>query len=131
MGMLTRSAARALLAAIFVYSGYGMFNNAERYAQRAAAALPMLPEEPMLAKVQGATMAAAGTTLALGILPRLSARILALTMVANTYVGHPFWKAEKPEDRRPQLVHFLKNVGLVGGLLYISAGQPKRAERPD
>ena len=34
-----------------------------------AKALPMLPEEPMLAKVQGATMMAAGSTLALGILP--------------------------------------------------------------
>jgi len=131
MGMLTRAAARALLAAIFVYSGYGMFNNSERYAKLASAALPMLPEEPMLAKAQGATMLVAGTTLGLGILPKLSARILALTMLANTYIGHPFWKAEKPEDRRPQLVHFLKNVGLVGGLLYVSAGRPKQVKRAD
>jgi putative oxidoreductase len=131
MGMLTRAAARALLAAIFVYSGYGMFNNSERYAKLASAALPMLPEEPMLAKAQGATMLVAGTTLGLGILPKLSARILALTMLANTYIGHPFWKAEKPEDRRPQLVHFLKNVGLIGGLLYVSAGRPKQVKRAD
>ena len=131
MGMLTRAAARALLAAIFVYSGYGMFNNSERYAKLASAAVPMLPEEPMLAKAQGATMLVAGTTLGLGILPKLSARILALTMLANTYIGHPFWKAEKPEDRRPQLVHFLKNVGLVGGLLYVSAGRPKQVKRAD
>jgi putative oxidoreductase len=131
MGTLTRAAARALLAAIFVYSGYGMFNNSERYAKLASAAVPMLPEEPMLAKAQGATMLVAGTTLGLGILPKLSARILALTMLANTYIGHPFWKAEKPEDRRPQLVHFLKNVGLVGGLLYVSAGRPKQVKRAD
>jgi putative oxidoreductase len=131
MDRLTRSAARAMLAAIFVYSGYGMLNNSERYAKRASSALPMLPEDPMFAKAHGATMLVAGTTLALGILPRLSARILALTMIANTYIGHPFWKAEKPEDRRPQLVHFLKNVGLFGGLLYVSAGRPKKVERSD
>jgi len=130
MGMLTRAAGRALVSGIFVYSGYGMFTNAERYAKVASEAVPMLPEEPMLAKAQGATMLVAGSTLALGILPKLSARILALTMITNTYVGHPFWKA-KPEDRRPQLVHFLKNVGLVGGLLYISADRTSKVERPD
>ncbi len=131
MGMLTRTAARALLSGIFIYSGYGMFNNAERYAKLASEALPMIPDEPKLAKAQGATMLVAGSTLALGILPKLSARLLALTMIANTYVGHPFWKATKPEDRRPQLVHFLKNLGLFGGLLYISADRRPTAERPE
>jgi putative oxidoreductase len=130
MGMLTRAAGRALLAGIFVYSGYGMITNAERYAKRAAEAVPMLPDEPMLAKAQGATMMVAGSSLALGILPKLSARMLVLAMIPNTYIGHPFWKA-KPEDRRPQLVHFLKNLGLVGGLLYISAGRRSKAEHPD
>lgn len=130
MGMLTRTAGRALLSGIFVYSGYGMVKNPERYAKRTAEAVPMLPEEPMLAQAQGATMIVAGSTLALGILPRTSARILVLTMIPNTYIGHPFWKA-KPEDRRPQLVHFLKNLGLVGGLLYISAGRRSKAEHSE
>jgi uncharacterized membrane protein YphA (DoxX/SURF4 family) len=66
------------------------------------------------------------STLALGILPKTSARLLALTLIPNTFVGHPFWKAQKPEDRRSQLVHFLKNAGLFGGLLYVSAD--KRTE---
>jgi uncharacterized membrane protein YphA (DoxX/SURF4 family) len=130
MGMITRAAGRWLLSGIFVYSGYGMLTNAERYAKRAAEALPMLPDEPMLAQAQGATMMVAGSALALGIVPRTSARILVLTMLTNTYVGHPFWKA-KPEDRRPQLVHFLKNLGLIGGLLYISAGRRSKVEHSD
>ncbi len=132
MGMLTRTAARSLLSGIFVYSGYRMITNADRYAKQAAAALPMLPEEPMLAKAQGATMLVAGSTFALGIFPKLSARILALTLLTSTYVGHQFWKAEKPEDRRPQLIHFLKNAGLFGGLLYISAERrPKTRPQPE
>lgn len=114
--MLIRAAARFLLSGIFIYSGYTMWTNAERYAKQASAALPMLPEEPMLAKAHGATMVVAGSTFALGILPRFSARILALTLITNTYIGHPFWKA-KPEDRRPQVIHFLKNAGLLGGLV--------------
>jgi uncharacterized membrane protein YphA (DoxX/SURF4 family) len=88
----------------------------------------MLPEEPMIAKVHGAAMLGAGGTFALGILPKTSARILALTLIPNTFIGHPFWKSTKPEDQRAQLVHFLKNLGLFGGLLYVSSD--KRTE-PD
>jgi putative oxidoreductase len=128
MRMLIRTASRFLLSGIFVYSGYTMFTNAERYAKQAAAAVPMLPEEPMLAQAHGVTMAVAGSTFALGILPKLSARILALTLITNTYIGHQFWKA-KPEDRRPQVIHFLKNAGLLGGLLLYR--QAARASRPD
>jgi len=129
MRMLTRTASRFLLSGIFIYSGYTMFTNAERYAKQAAKAVPMLPEEPMLAKAHGATMAVAGSTFALGILPGLSARILALTLITNTYIGHPFWAATKPEDRRPQLIHFLKNAGLLGGLLLYR--QAARKPQPD
>ena len=108
-----------------------MINHSERYAKLAAAALPMLPEDPRIAKAQGATMMVAGSTLALGILPKMSARVLALTMIPNTLVGHPFWKSEKPEDRRSQLVHFLKNAGLFGGLLYVSADKRTESRSED
>jgi uncharacterized membrane protein YphA (DoxX/SURF4 family) len=131
MRTLTRTAARFLLAGIFMYSGYGMIQSAERYAKLASGALPMIPENPMIARVQGAAMLGAGSTFALGILPKTSARILALTLIPNTIVGHPFWKAEKPEERRPQLVHFLKNLGLFGGLLYVSADKRTQSNPED
>jgi putative oxidoreductase len=131
MRTLIRAAGRLLLSAIFVYSGYGMVNNAERYAKIAADALPMVPNDPMIARVQGATMLAAGTTLALGFMPKTSARVLALTLIPNTIVGHPFWKFEKPDERRANLVHFVKNAGLFGGLLYISADKRTQPEPED
>ena len=95
------------------------------------AALPMVPNDPMIARVQGATMLAAGTTLALGFMPKTSARVLALTLIPNTIVGHPFWKFEKPDERRANLVHFVKNAGLFGGLLYISADKRTQPEPED
>jgi putative oxidoreductase len=130
MRTLIRTAGRFLLAGIFVYSGYGMFKNAETFAKRASAALPV-PEDPMIPKVHGAIMMGAGSTFALGILPKMSARILALTLIPNTIVGHAFWKAEKPEERRAQMIHFLKNVGLFGGLLYASADKRTQPEPED
>jgi putative oxidoreductase len=131
MSFLRRFLGRALLSGIFIYSGYGMIENADRYAKVASKALPMLPEEPMLPKVHGATMVVAGGALALGILPKLSARVLALALIVNTYVGHAFWKAETPEERRPQLIHFLKNLGLLGGLLYVTGDRRRKVEQPD
>jgi uncharacterized membrane protein YphA (DoxX/SURF4 family) len=131
MAFLRRFLGRTLLAGIFIYSGYGMIENADRYAKQVSKALPMLPEEPMLPKIHGATMVVAGGALALGILPKLSARILALALIVNTYVGHPFWKAEKPEDRRLQLIHFLKNLGILGGLLYVTGDRRRKVEPAD
>ena len=131
MRTLIRTVGRFLLAGIFVYSGYGMINHAERYAKQMSAALPMLPEDPMIPKVHGAIMMVAGSTLALGLLPKTSARILALTLIPNTIVGHPFWKAETPEERRTQLVHFLKNAGLFGGLVYVSADKRTKPQSED
>jgi uncharacterized membrane protein YphA (DoxX/SURF4 family) len=81
--------------------------------------------------VQGAIMIGAGSTLALGILPKTSARLLALTLIPSTIIGHPFWKSEKPEDRRPQIIQFLKNAGLFGGLLYITADKRPKPQPED
>ncbi|HVC41070.1 MAG TPA: DoxX family protein [Candidatus Saccharimonadales bacterium] len=131
MRTLIRTACRFLLAGIFVYSGYGMITHTDRYAKQASAAFPMLPEDPRLPKVLGAIMIGGGSTLALGILPKTSARLLALTLIPSTIVGHPFWKAEKPEDRRAQMIQVLKNAGLFGGLLYIATDRRTKPQPED
>ena len=82
----------------------------------------MLPEDPMIAKVHGAIMMGAGATFALGILPKTSARILALTLIPNTFIGHPFWKSSRsPRIGAPSLCTSSRTLGLFGGLLYVSA----------
>jgi hypothetical protein len=37
--------------------------------------------------------------------------------VPTTLAGHRFWEHEDPKERFGQLSHFLKNLGLLGGLL--------------
>jgi len=34
-------------------------------------------------------------------------------------VGHAFWKEEPGTEREKQLLQFLKNLGLIGGLLMV------------
>jgi len=129
MSRLLRLVARATLSAIFISSGVDLIQNPEGRTKRAADALPGVPELPMIGRIHGATMLTAGTTMALGILPRLSAGVLAASLVPNTYVGHPFWKEEDPGARRGQQVQFLKNLGLFGGLIALILEEQKRGTR--
>ena len=55
--------------------------------------------------------------LATGTLPRISALTLVASSVPATYVDHPFWQEKDPERRREERSMFLRNVGLIGGLL--------------
>ena len=50
-------------------------------------------------------------------LHRLAALALIASIVPTTAAGHRFWEREDPAERQQQQIHFLKNLGLLGGLL--------------
>ncbi|PZG66784.1 DoxX family protein, partial [Streptomyces sp. NTH33] len=56
-----------------------------------------------------------------GKLTRPAALVLAGTLVPVTIAGHPFWKNDDPAARNNNQTHFLKNLGLFGGLLLAAA----------
>ena len=69
---------------------------------------------------------------ALGKLPRLASAVLAATLVPTTVAAHSFWQEQDPEVRAKQKVQFLKNLGLLGGLLLAAVdteGKPGLAYR--
>jgi uncharacterized membrane protein YphA (DoxX/SURF4 family) len=128
-----RSAARALLGAVFVTSGAralanpdGLVSRAKPLTDRVGPALqrvnPRLPSDSRsLVKLNAATQLAGGLLLATGHLTRPAAAVLAGSLVPTTLVGHPFWEAQSADDRRNQQIHFAKNLGLLGGLLLAAA----------
>jgi putative oxidoreductase len=120
---LLRTLGRVTLSAIFIQSGVDQYRHPAGRAKKAAQELPSLPEPELVARGLGVTMAVAGATLALGILPGLSATVLAVSLVPVTYVGHPFWIEEDAAARRSQRVHFMKNVAMLGGLLFVAADE--------
>jgi uncharacterized membrane protein YphA (DoxX/SURF4 family) len=115
MGFL-RFLARCLFADIFVVAGYDTMTNPGHRTEVVAKTLP-LPQPHLMVRINGASMLAGGTALALGVKPRLAALGLAAALVPTTYSGHQFWNQNDPAARRMQLVHFNKNVSLIGGLL--------------
>lgn len=41
-------------------------------------------------------------------------------MLPTTVAGHPFWEIDDPAKRSQQRVQFLKNLGILGGLLVVA-----------
>ncbi|SFK91843.1 DoxX family protein [Geodermatophilus ruber] len=128
--MLVRRIARPLLAATFVWGGIDTLRNpqprvegarpvVDTIAERADKQLPVqVPRDvEQWVKIDAAVKIGAGTLFALGKLPRLSALVLAASIVPTTLAGHRFWEYDDPQQKSGQLVHFLKNLGLLGGLL--------------
>ncbi|KOX14716.1 DoxX family protein [Micromonospora profundi] len=129
-----RSLSRAMLSGIFVVSGYRNLRAPERLAQKAAPvterATPLLKkvhpnfptETEQLIRINAAVQLGAGLMLATGRLTRPAALVLAGTLVPTTVAGHPFWNQDdEPALRDTNKVHFLKNLGLLGGLLLAAA----------
>jgi uncharacterized membrane protein YphA (DoxX/SURF4 family) len=129
-----------MLASIFVIQGFHTLRRAEQVAAAAepvvrplAERVPAVPAKPEQAvRLNGAVQLTAGSLLALGRLPRLSALAIAASLVPTTLAGHRFWEADDGATRAQQRIHFLKNLTMFGGLLIAAgdtAGKPSVAWR--
>lgn len=133
-----------MLASIFVVGAVAALKNTSGTAAKAdpvtsrlvplarKAGIP-LPEDPeTLVKINAGVQIAAGLSLATGRAPRLSAAVLAASLIPTTAAGHRFWEVEDPAQRTQQRLHFFKNVSVIGGLVIASGdtdGKPGVAWR--
>jgi putative oxidoreductase len=135
---VVRRIARPLLASMFVAGGVDSIRHAKEKAPAAEAVIrrigervPRLPDDPVaVVRLDGAAKVVGGTALALGILPRLASVGLAASLVPTTLAAHRFWTFEDPSVRAQQRIQFLKNCGLLGGLLLAAVdteGKPSLA----
>ena len=63
---------------------------------------------------------AGGLSVLLGFKARIGALALIVFLVAATILFHNFWAFEG-QERQDQLIHFMKNLSIMGGLLLIFA----------
>ena len=127
-----RTAARVMLSAIFISSGTKVLLDPDSKAETAGRVTdrvgplmermdPRLPSDTRtLVRVKAGADVVAGLLLATGRLTRPAAAVLAGGLIPTTLAGHSFW-AHPKEERPAQQVHFLKNLGLLGGLLLAAA----------
>ncbi len=117
-----------MLAGVFIVSGLDVLANPEPRAKAAkpvvdkvASIVPFAPSDPVDAvRLNAVVHLGAGVFLAAGVMSRLAAMALAVSMVPTTVAGHPFWEIEDLVKRSQQRVQFLKNLGILGGLLVVA-----------
>jgi uncharacterized membrane protein YphA (DoxX/SURF4 family) len=130
---VSRLVARPMLASMFLVGAVSALKNTEATAARAKtvtdkvvpaikkAGIP-LPEDPAtLVRLNAGVQVAAALGLATGRAPRLSAAVLAASLVPTTAAGHRYWEVQDPTQKTQQKLHFFKNVSMLGGLI-IAAG---------
>ena len=111
-------AGRLLIAAIFIVSGYGKIGGFEgTVAQIAGKGLP-LPELAAAGAI--AVELVGGILLVVGWHARLAATALFLFMIPTTLLFHNFWAFEAAQQTG-QRIHFMKNLAIMGGILYVMA----------
>ncbi len=123
-----------MLAGMFVYGG---LDSVRRGSAKAPVAEPVTDrmteatglDAEQLVKLNGAVQVGAGVALALGILPRPAAVVLAVSLVPTTLAGHRFWEADD-SARAGQTIHFLKNVAMFGGLVLAATSTGGRPSLP-
>jgi putative oxidoreductase len=104
---------RLLIAAIFLMSGIAKLTDTPGTV---AHMVNMgIPYADTLAVVAGVAEIAGAASLVLGLLTRVGAFGLILYLIPTTLIFHAFWNYEGAEQL-PQMVNFMKNVAIIGGL---------------
>lgn len=112
-------AGRILLALIFVMAGWNKLGGFEGTAgYMASKGLPMvnvLLALAILVELGG------GLMVLLGVYARWGAAALFLFCIPATLIFHNFWTIADPQQQYIQMLMFMKNLAIMGGLLYVVA----------
>ena len=111
-------AGRIMLALIFILSGWGKIGGFEGTVGYIASKGLPLPEVAAAAAL--VVELAGGILLIVGWQTRWAATALLLFMIPTTFIFHNFWAVE-PAQQSMQQIHFMKNIAIMGGMLYVMA----------
>jgi len=119
-----RPAARILTGSTYVLLGLDALREPGGRVSQAGPVLtairkwvPLPDDDELVVRGNAAVMVGAGSLLALGVFPRLSALALAGSLIPTTLAGHSYWAIEDPATRKVQRIQFHKNMAMLGGLL--------------
>lgn len=106
---------RLLFGGYFVMAGINHFRHSGQLSQYAAA--KKVPKPDLVVKATGTMLIIGGTSILLGVKPKLGAAAIIGFLGGVSPVMHDFWKQESPEQRMNDMVNFTKNVALAGGAI--------------
>ena len=127
-----RPAARVLTGSTYALLGFDALRAPGARVDQAAGVLavvrkvaPLPADDELVVRANAAVQVLGGVLLALGRAPRLSALMLAGSLIPTTLAGHSYWTIEDPAARKLQRIQFHKNMAMIGGLLFAALDQPR------
>lgn len=130
---MLRKIARPMLASVFVLDGVDTVRNASEHVPETESALKwirkvvpsdyrgLVPSDPeTVAKGLGGAKVGAGSLLALGKAPRLSASVLAVASLPSLLGRNAFWDAKDDAEKEDRRNGFLTSIALLGGLFLVT-----------
>ncbi len=105
---------RAIVGGFFIYSGINHFQNTEQMAQYAGS--KQVPEPKLAVQGSGALLLAGGAALTLGM-EKSGGALAAAFLLGVTPIMHDFWRATDANQKMNDMVHFAKNLALLGASL--------------
>ena len=136
----TRRLARSMLAGVFISGGVSALRQPGPRAElvkQSGLAEKLPPQVPKslttpenIVRVNAVADILGGLALIRGRTPRLASLGLMASLAPTTLVGHPFWSEKDPQAKAQQQLHFLKNLGILGGLLLSATDTGGRESLP-
>ncbi len=132
LSAMTALTGRIFLVAIFLSSGVRkIFNWSQTAGYMESNGMPLVP---FFLAGAIALLILGGLSVLLGYRTRFGAIAIIVFLVPATLIFHDFWAVEQDQVRL-QTIHFMKNLGLIGGLLILWGSGPGRfsldARRPN
>jgi uncharacterized membrane protein YphA (DoxX/SURF4 family) len=110
---------RAIFGGFFLYNGINHLKNTDVLEGYAAAKQVDYPR--LSVQGTGALMTAAGAGLILGLNPKVAALGVVGFLAVTSAKMHDFWNSEDPQQRQADLIHFSKNMALLGAAVALMA----------
>ena len=108
---------RGLLGGFFLYNGINHFRQADALAAYAKA--KNVPAAKAGVLVSGAMLTVGGTSLLLGLKPKVGAAAIVGFLAGVSPLIHDFWNEEEPQ-RQNDMINFSKNMALAGAALVLA-----------
>ena len=110
---------RIVFGGFFLYNGINHFKQRKSLAEYAKA--KNVPLADIAVPATGAALLAGGTSILLGVKPRLGALAIIGFLASVSPTMHDFWKQEDPGQRMNDMINFSKNMALLGAAVALMA----------
>jgi putative oxidoreductase len=116
-------AGRLVVGSYCLYNAINHFTHVGMMSSHVAA--KGVPAASLAIVVSGILLAIAGLTFLLGWHPKLGVAALVLFLVPVTFIMHAFWKDTDAQARMANMIHFMKNLALLGSsLMFLAIPEP-------